>query len=84
MDITSSRRRRSLQKAKPICARRVAARPGEARNKAKLDRIVPSPEYNWDRRRRGFGRKSGGGEAGRGDHRHTTTLAAQKARSEAW
>ena len=50
----------------------VAARPGEAGDKTKLDRVVADAEDDRDRRGRSFGRERGGCAAGRGDDGHTT------------
>ena len=51
--------------------REVAARPGEAGDQTKLDRVFGDTEDNRDRRCRSFGRKRGG-VVGRGDHGDTT------------
>ena len=57
----------------------VAARPREARDKTKLDRIVPDTEHDRDLLRRGFGRERAGRKPGRGDHRH---VAANQIRQQ--
>ena len=52
-----------------IDAGRVAARPGEAGDKTKLDRVSADTEDDWNRRCCSFGRERGH-VAGRGDHSH--------------
>ena len=52
-----------------IDAGRVAARPGEAGDKTKLDRVIADAEDDRDRRCRSFGRERGH-VAGRGDDGH--------------
>jgi hypothetical protein len=51
---------------------RVAARPGEAVDKTKLDRVITNAEDDRDRPCRSFGRKRGPAAGGRGDHGHPT------------
>jgi hypothetical protein len=58
-------------KEEKIDARRVAARPGEARDRTKFDRIFTDAEDDRDRGGRSFGRERGR-VARRGDHSHTT------------
>ena len=55
-----------------IDAGRVAARPGEAGDKTKLDRVFGDAEDDRDRRGCSFGRERSGAVAGRGDHGHAT------------
>ena len=55
-----------------IDAGRVAARPSEAGDKTKPDRVFADAEHDRDRRRRSFGRERSVRGAGRGDHGHTT------------
>jgi hypothetical protein len=57
---------------KKIKAGRVAARPGEAGDKTKLDRVLSDAEHDRDRRGRGFGRRRSGVAARRSDNGHTT------------
>ena len=54
-----------------IDAGRVAAGPGEAGDKTKLDRVFADAEDDRDRRCCSFGRERSGRDAGRGDHGHT-------------
>ena len=56
-----------------IDACRVSARPREAGDKTKLDRVFADAEHDRDRRSRSFGRKRGGGAAHCGDDGHTAT-----------
>ena len=51
-----------------IDACRVAARPREAGDKTKLDRVFGDTEDDRDRRSRSFGRERGRRVGGRGDH----------------
>ena len=44
-----------------IDAGRVGARPREAGDKAKLDRVIADAEHDWDRRCRSLGRSGSGG-----------------------
>ena len=53
-----------------IDAGRVAAGPGEAGDKTKLDRVFADAEDDRDRRGCSFGRERSGHAAGRGDHGH--------------
>ena len=53
-----------------IDAGRVAARPGEAGDKTKPDRVFADAEDDRDRRCCSFGRERDGHVAGRGDHGH--------------
>src|SRR5262245_20474339 len=55
-----------------IDAGRVAARPGKARDKTQLDRVVADPEDDRNRCSRSFGRLGSSGLAGRGDNSHAT------------
>jgi hypothetical protein len=55
-----------------IEAGRVAARPREAGDQTKLDRVSTAAEHDRDRRGRSFGRDRSGRGTGRGDHGHTT------------
>ena len=50
----------------------VAARPGEAGYKTKLDRVLTDAEHDRDRGGRSFGRDRSGDAALRGDDGHTT------------
>jgi hypothetical protein len=50
----------------------VAARPGEAGDKTKLDRVFSDAEHDRDRRGRSFGRDRSERTGGRRDHGHTT------------
>src|SRR4029077_5921597 len=61
---------------------RVAARPSEAGNKAKLDRVLTDSEHDRDRRRRSFGREWRS-RAGRGDDGHTTADQVSHQRRQA-
>ena len=70
-----------LQEEK-IDAGRVAARPGEAGDKTKLDRVFADTEDDRDRRGRGFGRDRSGAH-GRGDHGHTTADQVSHQRRQA-
>ena len=67
-----------MQEPQPLChqlsiekidAGRVAARPGEAGDKTKPDRVIADAEDDRDRRGCSFGRQCGQ-VAGRGDHGH--------------
>ena len=60
---------RQLDREK-IDPRQVAARPGEAGNKTKLDRVVADDEDDGDRRGCRLGRERRRGASGRGDHRN--------------
>jgi hypothetical protein len=59
--------------AKKIDACRVAAGPGEAGDKTKLDRVFADAEDDRDRRGRSFGCKRGKVAGWRGDNGHATT-----------
>jgi hypothetical protein len=55
-----------------IEAGHVAARPREARDQTKLDRVIADAEDDRDRPGRGFGRDRARRAAGRRDHGDTT------------
>src|SRR5207253_8393209 len=55
-----------------IDAGRVTARPGEAGDETKLDRVVTDAEDNRNRRGRGLGREGSVVAGGRGDDGHAT------------
>ena len=65
-----------------IDAGRVAARPREAGDKTKLDRVFADAEHDRDRRGRSFGRDRSAA-AGRGDHGHTTADQVSHQRRQA-
>ena len=50
---------RGYLRGEKIDAGRIAARPGEAGYKAKLDRVVTDAKNDWDRRCRSFGTPRG-------------------------
>ena len=64
-----------------IDAGRVAAGPGEAGDKTKLDRVFGDTEDDRDRRCGSFSRERSDVSAGRGDHGH---LAADKISHQRW
>jgi hypothetical protein len=66
-----------------IDTRRVAARPGQARNETKLDRVFGDTEDDRNRRGRSFGREGSRRAAGRGDHRHSTANQISHQRRQA-
>jgi hypothetical protein len=57
---------------KEIDTGRVAARPGEAGDKTKPNRVFADAEDERDRRGRSFGRKRSRVAAGRSNNRHVT------------
>jgi hypothetical protein len=65
-----------------IDAGRVAARPGEAGDKTKLDRVFSDAEDDRDSRGCSFGRKRDS-VAPRGDHGHTTADQVSHQRRQA-
>ena len=66
-----------------IDAGRVAAGPGEAGDKTKLDRVFGDTEDDRDRRCCSFGRERSGRAAGRGDHGHTAADQVSHQRRQA-
>ncbi len=59
--------------AEKVDAGRIAARPGEAGDKSKLDRVFADAKYDRDRRGRSFSRKRSRSVARRGNNGYATT-----------
>ena len=66
-----------------IDPRQVSARPAEARDETKLDRVFADAEDDWDRRGRSFAGKHSSVAGWRGDNGHATTREISHERRKA-